>query len=188
MGSTRALQLACAIIFFLQPATTSAQTASNNGASWVYEVRLGVAAHDVDGLWSGERYEDGFDTELELVLANDVAQFWDGAVRPNLGVSINNREYTSQAYAGLLWNRPFDGGWFFNTGVGLSIHNGERETRRPDEKQLGSRVLFRIPFEFGLTFADRHSVSLTFDHVSNAGLADENEGLDTVGVLYGYRF
>jgi hypothetical protein len=29
---------------------------------------------------------------------------------------------------------------------------------------------------------------VTFDHISNAELASPNEGLDTLGVRYGYRF
>ncbi len=188
MDPTRALRLACIVIFLLEPATADAQDSGSNSASWLRELRIGVAAHDVDGLWSGERYEKGFDTRLELILANDLLRLWDGTLRPNLGVSINNREYTSQVFAGVLWNRASDSGWFFNAGLGLSLHNGERETRRRDEKQLGSRILFRIPFELGLSFGERHSLALAFAHASNAGLANENEGLDTVGLVYGHRF
>ena len=55
-------------------------------------------------------------------------------------------------------------------------------------KQLGSRWLFRIPLEIGLCWKGRHRLSLMFDHVSNAYLASPNEGLDTLGVRYGFQF
>ena len=50
------------------------------------------------------------------------------------------------------------------------------------------RILFRIPIEMGLLFTRHQGVSIRFDHVSNAYLADPNEGLDTIGLRYTYRF
>ncbi|MGZ8955779.1 MAG: acyloxyacyl hydrolase [Methylovulum sp.] len=29
---------------------------------------------------------------------------------------------------------------------------------------------------------------MMLDHISNAGLADPNEGMDNVGIRYGFRF
>lgn len=157
-------------------------------ASVLAELRLGLAAHDVDGLWSGQREEKGFDVHVEAVFRRPLVSFWSGVVRPNLGVSINNRGFTSQAYAGALWTRVSDSGWSLGLGLGLSVHDGKRETAREHRKQLGSRVLFRIPIELGYAVGERHRIALTFAHVSNAGLASENEGLDTLGLTYGYRF
>jgi len=31
-------------------------------------------------------------------------------------------------------------------------------------------------------------MAVLFDHVSNADLAHPNEGMDTLGIVYGYRF
>jgi hypothetical protein len=76
---------------------------------------------------------------------------------------------------------------FFNLGLGLAVHDGQLDSS-DDKKALGSRILFRIPIEFGLLFTERQGVSVMFDHVSNAYLADPNEGLDTIGVRYIYRF
>ncbi|MBT8353708.1 MAG: acyloxyacyl hydrolase, partial [Desulfofustis sp.] len=74
-------------------------------------------------------------------------------------------------------------------GLGLAVHNGETdEGNVADMNQLGSTVLFRLAFEVGFTIGDRHLISLMFDHISNAYLADPNEGLDTLGLRYGYRF
>jgi hypothetical protein len=62
------------------------------------------------------------------------------------------------------------------------------DSGEPDRKQLGSRVLFRIPFEFGITLRGPHSFSILFDHMSNAYLARPNSGMDTLGIRYAYRF
>jgi hypothetical protein len=79
-------------------------------------------------------------------------------------------------------------GVFFNTGLGLAVHNGELETNDDQNKALGSRVLFRVPLEIGATFGTRHRISILFAHISNAYLADPNEGLDVLGVRYGFQF
>ncbi|MCO6428593.1 acyloxyacyl hydrolase [Nitrosomonas communis] len=60
-----------------------------------------------------------------------------------------------------------------------------------DRKTLGSQVLFRIPIEIGYRLGTRSALSVYFDHVSNASLADNNEGMDTFLGLdgrFGYRF
>lgn len=68
------------------------------------------------------------------------------------------------------------------------MHDGELRTRRRGKKALGSRVLLRIPIEFGYQLTEHHRLSLMFAHVSNADLADPNQGLDTLGIRYGYWF
>ena len=105
-----------------------------------------------------------------------------------MGGSINARGDTSKIFGGLLLQWEPAGPLYLATGVGLAIHDGELDTNRPNRKSLGSRVLFRIPIEIGITFDRRHRFMVVFDHVSNAGLATPNEGLDTLGVMYGYRF
>lgn len=157
-------------------------------AGWLRELRVGVLAHDVDGLWSGSRAESGVDYNLELCLRRPSFRFLSGEVTPNLGISVNNRGHTSKLYVGFLWWHLYDSGVFLNLGLGLAVHDGERETNRDDRKELGSRVLFRVPVEVGVRLGERHSLSLAFDHISNAGLADENEGLDTLGLRWGYSF
>ena len=56
--------------------------------------------------------------------------------------------------------------------------------------ELGSNILFREAAEIGWNFYGKDSISLRFDHISNANLwgEDANEGLDTFGVVYSYRF
>ncbi|MFZ0693989.1 MAG: acyloxyacyl hydrolase, partial [Alphaproteobacteria bacterium] len=59
----------------------------------------------------------------------------------------------------------------------------------PKTKQLGSNVLSREAVELGWNFYGPHSVSILLDHVSQGHiLAKENEGMNTLGLQYGYRF
>jgi hypothetical protein len=185
--------LICVTLAFAS-AAQAADTARPEGthsvvdAPLLYEVRIGLMAHDIDGLWSGDRKEDGFDLGMELVFNRAVGSILNGIVRPNVGFTLNNRGDTSKVYAGFLWRWSHDSGWFVDLGLGAALHNGELESRERDEKQLGSRVLFRIPIELGYQLGDHHHVSLYFEHISNAWLVDENEGMDLLGIRYGYRF
>lgn len=157
-------------------------------AGILYGVRLGLLAHDVGGLWSHSRAEGGVDVNAEIVFKKPSLRLLEGTILPNLGVSINSHGGTSKAYGGLLWEFLFDNGLFANSGVGLAVHNGQLESENANKKKLGSRVLFRIPIEFGFSLYERHRISVLFDHISNAYLASPNEGLDTLGVRYGFQF
>ena len=154
----------------------------------IRELRGGVAAHDVDGLWSGESYEDGPAILAGLVFNRPLFHLLSGVAYPEVGGSINARGDTSKIFGGLLLQWEPAESFYFATGFGLALHNGELDTNRPNRKSLGSRVLFRIPIEIGITFDRHHRFMVVFDHVSNADLATPNEGLDTLGVMYGYRF
>ena len=152
------------------------------------EVRAGLSAHDVDGLWSGHSKEDGTNVNLELIFNRPLFRLFSGTAYPNLGASLNTQGNTSKIYTGFLMQWEPLPTFFFSTGLGLALHNGERSTDMTDRKSLGSRVLFRIPIEIGFTASRHHRVILVFDHVSNANLSSPNEGMDTLGLMYGYRF
>jgi lipid A 3-O-deacylase len=154
----------------------------------LYGIRIGLLAHDVGGLWSHSRAEAGVDVNAEIVIDQPHLKLWQGLILPNFGVSINSQHDTSKVYGGLLWEFEFDNGFFVNSGGGLAVHNGHLESDDPNNKQLGSRVLFRVPIEFGFTVQERHRISILFDHMSNAYLANPNEGMDTIGVRYGFQF
>jgi hypothetical protein len=169
-------------------AASGAATADDGGfAAWVNEVKVGVLYHDMDDLWSNFRLESGVDFNGELIFEPHVA-FLGGAFRPAAGVSINSAGDTSKLYAGVRYQYELDGGLFFSVGGGGAVHDGHLTPGRNDRKALGSRLLFHIPLEAGYRFDNRHALSVYFDHVSNAFLADYNEGLDTLGMRYGYRF
>lgn len=155
-------------------------------SAWVNEVKLGVLYHDVDGLWSGFRREDGVDLNAEIIFAPKLDILW-GAIRPAVGGSFNTAGDTSKAYADLRYQFEHGSGAFFGVGLGGAVHDGELENTDPDQKALGTQFLFHTSLEAGWRFARRHAISVYFDHISNASLGDENQGLDTLGLRYGYR-
>jgi hypothetical protein len=151
------------------------------------EFRGGVLAHDVPGLWSGFRLESGVDINAELLFGMGMPLF-GGMVRPAAGASINTEGYTSRGYIDARWEYQAPSGIFFGIGIGGAVHNGLLEPTDPDKKALGSRVLFHIPIEIGYRLDDRNSISVYFEHMSNAHLTTPNEGIDSIGIRYGYRF
>lgn len=162
--------------------------AASAEAQLISEIKGGMLAHDVDHLWSGFRVEtDAIDLNAEVIFA-PALPFMTGTIRPAIGATINTNGGTSQVYVDARWQIELPLGFFFGTGVGVAIHDGQLNASRSDMKALGSRALFHIPFELGWRFDAHNSVSAYFEHVSNAGLADENEGLDRFGVRYGFRF
>jgi len=153
----------------------------------LYEVKGGVLAHDVPDLWSGTRLERGVTVNGEVAFAPSVDVLW-GTIRPAVGGSLATDGGTSYAYADLHWQIGGPAGLFFGIGIGGAVHDGKLGPTAPDQKALGSRVLFHVPIEAGIEFADHYRVSVYFEHVSNGYFASPNEGLDNLGVRFGYRF
>jgi lipid A 3-O-deacylase len=151
------------------------------------EVRGGVLAHDVPDLWSGFRLERGIDINGELLFGTGLP-ILGGSLRPALGGSVNTEGYTSKAYADLRWEMELPAHLFLGLGLGAALHDGNLAPSEVDRKALGARVLFHIPLELGVRLDARQSLSVYFEHTSNAGTARYNEGLDNIGLRYGYRF
>ncbi|UCD88930.1 MAG: acyloxyacyl hydrolase [Desulfobacterales bacterium] len=187
----RQIYLVFAIILFLafdgqaEPLTESKRHPWNRVR--LHEISLGILAHDVDDLWSGTRKEGGFDINAEMVFKQPLKDLFHGRIRPNLGVSINSQNDTSKIYGGILWELA-SRSLFFNVGIGLAIHDGELKANKDNKKGLGARILFRIPIEAGLTIHGRHRFSIIFEHISNGYIAHPNEGLDSLGLKYGFLF
>jgi lipid A 3-O-deacylase len=165
---------------------TVAAADEGGGKFGIYELKGGVLAHDTEPQ-QGDRAEDGVDLNLEAIFTPSLP-FLGGSIRPALGASANTAGDTSQVYLDARWEYEFETGAYVGLGLGAAVHNGETGDPGPDERALGSPVLFHIPVEAGYRFDGHHGVSLYFDHISNANLADHNEGLNTLGVRYGYRF
>ncbi len=166
---------------------------SGSGASaesLLYALKIGVLAHDVPDLWSGFQVEhNAVDINIEAQFAAAWALPW-GAIRPVIGGSINTRGDTSDGYIDARWQGDCPSGLFFGLGLGAAIHDGEigGAGSDPDKKWLGSRVLFHIPLEVGYHLDAHNDVSVYFEHMSNAYTEKYNEGMDRIGLRYGYRF
>ncbi|MFA5950238.1 MAG: acyloxyacyl hydrolase [Hyphomicrobium sp.] len=155
--------------------------------SLVHELKLGVLDHDVPGLWSGFRAEpDQADINLEAILSPSLP-ILGGQIRPAVGGSINPDGATSNAYIDARWQYETRGGFFLGLGIGGAVHDGQLKLQALDEKALGSRVLFHFPLEIGYRLDAHNSVSAYFEHISNGYTASPNEGLDRLGIRYGFR-
>lgn len=152
----------------------------------VSEVRGGVFAHDID-FWSFHR-EGGVGINAEVLFTSPdfLAGIW--APRPHLGVTVNTAGDTSNAYGGLTWEWALPRDFFVDLNLGAAVHDGKTETSKNDRKSLGSTALFRVGGALGYNITEKVNVSIQYEHMSNAYLADPNEGLDRVGLRLGYRF
>jgi lipid A 3-O-deacylase len=168
------LLAACAVFFGVDVA--NAQSTGSAGL-----------VHDMPSLWSGFRLERGGDVNVEALLSPSIP-FLGGRIRPAIGGSVSLSGQTSRGYVDARWQYEMTSGVFFGLGLGAAIHNGLLGPTEVDRKALGSRVLFHIPAEIGYQFDRHHSLSVYFDHVSNGYTRTYNEGLDSLGVRYGYKF
>ena len=152
----------------------------------VSEIRLGILMHDVGPFSSSE--ESGTDANFEVLFNSPefLERIW--APRPHLGLALNSDGDTNQAYFGLTWEFDLWPKLFLGMSLGGSFHDGQTKTDRIDKKELGCKLLFRESLEFGYRFGGRHAITAYLDHLSNANLCDKNEGLENVGLRYGYRF
>lgn len=170
-----------------------AGNAAAAGLDWIDEGKLGVLAHDIGFL--GHHVESGEDINGELLFASPGFLSWIGAPRPHVGGSVNTSGNTSYGYIGLTWSYDLwrdllgAGDAFFVAGsLGGGVHDGYLNSAPSERKMLGSRALFRESAEFGYRVTPAVSISIMLDHLSNAGLADHNNGLTNIGIRTGYRF
>lgn len=155
--------------------------------NFVSGVRLGVLAHDYGPLTSHD--EDAVDLNFEVLFASP--EFLEPilAPQPHIGFTVNaESDATDQIYAGLTWSFDLTDSLFFEIGGGGAVHNGKTTSGPRDRTLLGCRFLFRGVAGLGYRITEEHNISLHFDHISNAFLCGENEGLETIGVRYGFDF
>jgi lipid A 3-O-deacylase len=184
MSSSFALRLLICL------AVTGAWPAAGQAGGLLRELRGGVLAHDVPNMWSGFRTEnDAVAINVEAIFSPSLP-FLGGTLRPAIGASIATEGGTSNVYLDARWEFETATGVFFSIGAGGTVHDGETKLLSFDQtdKALGSRVLLHFPVEIGYRFDGHNSVSVYFEHMSNGYTRNENEGLDRLGVRYGYRF
>jgi hypothetical protein len=150
-------------------------------AGGLSEVRLGVLAHD-----PMINKEHGVDLNAELYFGSWTGGSWQ--LRPSIGGTVAlGDDATSFAFLDLNYGGPISDTWFLEFSFGGAVHDGKLETTDPDRKELGSRVLFHAAVEIGVMLNESMSLSIYADHLSNAGIEERNEGLETAGLRLGIR-
>lgn len=166
------------------------------------EVVLGILDHDTSLL---EGREKGADINPELILRSPVTDdmiasappwlHWALQPRPTIGGDINTAGETDQAYVGATWS------WYlkqnlFNLGDGIVLdyffgpgfNDGQISNGTAERKALGSHVLFRVGVDLGYQINPVWVISAHLDHISNGGLAKENQSINDLGLRLGYNF
>lgn len=69
-------------------------------------------------------------------------------------------------------------------GIGLAYTNDDELM----DRKLGSNLLFEDRFEAGIIINNKHRVSVSVNHYSNANLADINHGVNYYFLNYAYSF
>lgn len=157
-------------------------------SGFISELKIGALEHDVPGLWSHFRVERAaIDANFEVLL-HPVMSGLSGLLRPAVGVTVNPNGETSKAYVDMRWQFAPGPVWYVAFGMGAAYHNGVLDPSDPTRKALGSHLLFHPSLELGLNLDAHSNVSLFFDHMSNANTQSYNEGMDTLGARYGWKF
>ncbi len=105
----------------------------------------------------------------------------------------------------LMWFTPFvgftatsDAATYGYGGIALDLFFGRRWVATPtfaaglygdgDGKDLGHAIEFRSGLEVAYRFDDYSRLGLSFTHISNAGLDDENPGVESLVLFYSIPF
>lgn len=155
----------------------------------LYEVRAGLYATDLEGSGNTDEGSHAFNAELlfgrlDGAFANPVADFVFRP-RPHVGGTFNPSG-TSEAYAGLTWEHALVDRVFAEVSFGGAVHDGPTGSNNPDS--YGCTLLFRESASIGVDLTGELRLIATVDHISNAGLCGENQGLTNAGVRLGYRW
>lgn len=158
------------------------------------EFKVGVLKHDM-GIFSSDKQE-GIDINLEYQFTSPEVLSFLGSPRPHVGTVLSTHaDSIHQFYGGLSWNYKFLGNMFVSGHWGGAVHTADNLEEPPagvagdpTDRYLGCRVLFRLAAGLGYQITDEVTVELYADHISNANLCDNNEGLENAGIRFGFNF
>lgn len=189
---------ALAVFLFIVPTRSQAQDANISYS----EVKLGVWDHDTKLLGGREK---GVDLNPEIIFGSPFSDdmvagappwiHWLTQPRPTIGAAFNTAGLTDQYYLGGTWSwflthnlvMPNDG-IVFSLFFGPGFNDGQLHNGNAERKALGSHVLFRGAVELGYQINETWEISGYLDHISNAGLAAENQSINDLGIRLGYHF
>ena len=185
LASSRLIPLA---LVFAATGPAGAALAQQN---LVDEIHFGLHDHDTDLI--GSKKESGADFVVEVLSPQMVILGLAVGPRFLLGAAVNSAGQTNQIYVGAARSWDLfrdvlneDDAVFLEGTLGVTWHNGKIDViGTPEEqnwKSHGSRVLFRENIAVGYRFNAKWAVALNLNHISNAGLADPNEGMNDIGL------
>ena len=135
---------------------------------------LALGAGHYDALDNGDIAQD-VDLRGELRFA----QRWGSAglarVHPFAGLeaSADARYALGGVLADIRYER-----WYLAPSLGAGLYEARHRA------DLGATLEFRSQFEFGHVFSDGQRLALALSHLSNAGLGDENPGVEVLTLYW----
>ena len=168
----------------------------------VDEVHVGVMAHNVCIInCDNADKEDGPNIEFQVSFDSPSFLSWAGSPQPYLMASINTAGNTSFGGGGLEWRWNSADNWAREPGVGWAVNDAESnnpfangtpeaEAYSNEHVLLGSDVLFRTSIGLTYDFAGPWEAQLFYEHLSHGQIlaSGRNQGLDEVGIRFGYQF
>jgi hypothetical protein len=152
-----------------------------------FELRLGVAAYDT-GIFTTHSF-NGTVINGELLFPSPDFLSAIGSPRPMIGVDIATASHAIHfAYLGLNWDAHFTDRLYATWSLGGAITSANDLEHSTRYKNLGCKVLFHLGAGLGYDLSEHVSVELYADHFSNADLCTPNNGAESAGIRFAYRF
>lgn len=158
----------------------------------VDEVLFGAFQHDTPFLASQREHGADVNFEVRFTSPDFLSFLW--SPRLFIGGLVNSEGATDQAYFGFGWDMTLsravfkpDDSLFFRLDLGGSVNDEKHVDGDIDHKAIGSHLLFRESVDLGYHFDPTWSGMISFNHISNAGLARHNQGLNDLGLRFGFK-
>lgn len=155
------------------------------------EIRIGVLQHDTP--IGQDRIESGTDLNFEWIgrvypLPESVQLYPGFGIRPIIGYSGNfGGARTEEVYAAMGFDLLPSDTYELRISLGVAAHDGQLDRNDPDRLALGQRILLYASFEAGFWWHN-NGLFIFFQHSSNGPMGGPNDGINNLGVRYGYRF
>jgi len=165
----------------------------------VSELRFGVMAHNASIGWLPIHAENWDLSEIEDVSFDVYFHAIDlgdlpvpGQLRPTAGATVNFAGKESLARLGVNWQAHLgDSPVYIEATLGAAIHNGILSGPMPgrhDLRRQGCRVELYSSAGLGMDLGDTFTATLVYEHMSNANLCGNNDGLSNFGLRIGAKF
>ena len=99
-------------------------------------------------------------------------------LKPWLGFEITS-DLSAWGGAGLLLDIPLGQSWYLAPNVGVGLY-----TDGDSDLDLGHPIEFRSQLELGYKFENETRLGMSFGHLSNASLDDDNPGTEVLSVYW----
>lgn len=167
------LAMAAAVSLSFTLGTASTATAEELAASQPAHLYVGAGYFDVthSAESSSAVFDIGYIPDFNII--------WN--IRPLVGAFVNT---DGGVYGHVGLSRSF----FFTENLLARIQVGFGAYGEGNSKDLGQVFEFREQLELGYQFSEGDMVALYVYHLSNAGISDDNPGVNAVGLTYSSAF